>query len=397
MNGWGTADLENNVPATAQSVYRIGSVTKQFTAAAVMQLVEQHKIQLDDSIGTYLRTLPSAWRGVTVRELLNHTSGIPSYTDIGERWVRRWGEEMSPDTLVALTASDSMWFKPGTKWRYDNSGYVVLGMLVEKLSGKSWADNVIDRFAKPLGLNNTGNCATSPIIPHRVHGYQLNSGSWENATYLAMSQPYAAGALCSTVGDLAKWDYDLGTGKVVSAASYAQMTTPTGAAMASHYGFGLEQSALADHVMITHNGGINGFVASNSWFPADQLAVVVLTNSEAAKADALMLQVARAALGVPLLQGHKRVALTAEQLARYVGVYSLKLGGTPRDFTVSVRDGTLYAQLAGQSASAVIPYGNDSFGASFDPDAILTFYFTDGKATKVVLNQNGGTFEGLRK
>ena len=397
MNGWGRADLENNVPATAQSVYEIGSLTKQFTASIVMQLVEQQKVHLDDSIGTYLSTLPAAWRVVTVRELLNHTSGIPSYTDVGQRWIRRWGEEMSPDTLVALTASDSMSFKPGTSWRYDNSGYIVLGMLVEKLTGKPWADNITDRFSKPLGLNHTLNCATTPIIPHRAHGYQPASGSWENPPYLAMSQPYAAGALCSTVGDLAKWDYDLGTGKVVSAASYAQMTTPTGAAVRAHYGFGLEQSALAGHTMIAHDGGIPGFASSNAWFPNDKLAVVVLANSAAAKVDALLAQVARAALGAPLLGPHKRVAVSVEQLARYVGIYSLKLGDNVHDFTISVRDGTLYAQLAGQGANALIPYGHDSFGASLDPNLLITFVITDGKASKVVLNQNGGTYEGLRK
>src|SRR5205814_1519157 len=118
---------------------------------------EQGKVKLDDTIGMHLLTLPAAWRGVTVRQLLNHTSGIPSYTDIGPRWLRRWGEEMPPDTLVALTANDSMWFKPGTSWRYDNSGYVVLGMLVEKLAGRPWGQDVLERFAKPLGLDDTRN------------------------------------------------------------------------------------------------------------------------------------------------------------------------------------------------------------------------------------------------
>ena len=108
--------------ATTKSVYRIGSVTKQFTASAVMQLVDQHKIRLDDSIATWLPALPATWHKVTVRQLLNHTSGIPSYTDIGERWTRRWGEEMTPDTLVAFTARDTMWFPPGTQWRYDKPG-----------------------------------------------------------------------------------------------------------------------------------------------------------------------------------------------------------------------------------------------------------------------------------
>ena len=123
-------------PATAQTVYRIGSITKQFTSSAVMQLVQDGKVKLDDSIGTYLPTLPTSWQVVTVRELLNHTSGVPSYTDIGARWTKRWGEEMTPDSIIALTAHDTLWFKPGTSWRYDNGGYIVLGMLIEKVTGR---------------------------------------------------------------------------------------------------------------------------------------------------------------------------------------------------------------------------------------------------------------------
>jgi len=142
MNGWGKADLENDVPATANTVYRIGSITKQFTSSAVMQLVQAGQVALDSSIGIYLPALPTAWRVVTVRQLLNHTSGIPSYTDIGARWERRWGEEMTPDTIVALTAADTLWFAPGSRWRYDNTGYVVLGMLVEKVTGHTWADEI---------------------------------------------------------------------------------------------------------------------------------------------------------------------------------------------------------------------------------------------------------------
>src|SRR5204863_3588263 len=134
------------------TVYRIGSVTKQFTSSTVMQLVQSGQVSLDSSIGHYLPTLPQGWRSVSIRQLLNHTSGIPSYTDVGPRWVRRWGEEMSPDTIVAITANDPMWFPAGSDWRYDNSGYVVLGMLVEKISGRSWGNDLQERFAKPLGL-----------------------------------------------------------------------------------------------------------------------------------------------------------------------------------------------------------------------------------------------------
>ncbi len=397
FGGWGKADLENDVPATARTVYRIGSITKQFTSSAVMQLVERGAVKLDDSIGTYLGTLPTAWRGVTVRQLLNHTSGIPSYTNVGPRWVRRWGEEMTPDTLVALTANDTVWFKPGTSWNYDNSGYVVLGMLVEKVAGRPWGTDIAERFAKPLGLDDTQNCLVPPIIPRRAHGYADANRTWTNATYLAMSQPYAAGALCSTVGDLVRWNRALATGKVVSAASYAAMTTPEGGAARSKYGFGLGRDTLAGHTVISHGGGIPGFITSNAWFPDEELSVTVLTNSGSAPSDRLMAQLARLALGVPLLRPPARVAITAADRARYVGVYALMLGDTPRDFTLFERDGELFAQLVGQGAIPLIPMGNHTFGASFDPAVRIAFTVENGTATKVTLTQGGRSSDGLRK
>jgi CubicO group peptidase (beta-lactamase class C family) len=399
MKGWGMVDLENDVPATAQTVYRIGSITKQFTSSAVMQLMQDGKVQLGDSIGTYLPALPAAWRVATVRQLLNHTSGIPSYTGIGERWVRRWGEEMPPDTLVALTANDSMWFAPGTSWRYDNSGYVVLGMLIEKVTGNSWATDLENRFFKPLGLTSTENCLTTPLIRHRAQGYEPTKDGWQNAQYLAMTQPYAAGALCSTVGDLAKWDHALGTGQVVTPASYTQMTTAEGAASRGRlqYGFGLSRDTLGGQQVIRHNGGINGFISDNAWFPEVQMSVTVLTNSGVARANDLLAQVARAALGVPLVRGPQRVNMTAAQLERYAGTYALMLPGGARDFTFFVKDGQLMSQLQGQDAITVIPYGNDTFGVGFDPNVRLVFTMSGDRATKVTLNQGGGSFSGDRK
>jgi CubicO group peptidase (beta-lactamase class C family) len=397
MKGWGMADLENDVPATAQTVYRIGSITKQFTSAAVMQLVQDGRVKLDEPIGTYLPTLPAEWRAATVRQYLNHTSGVPSYTDVGQRWVRRWGEAMTPDTIVAITAGDTMWFKPGTSWRYDNTGYVVLGMLVEKVTGHSWATELTERFFRPLGLSSTTNCLTTPIIRHRAQGYEPTKDGWENTTYLEMTQPYAAGALCSTVGDMAKWDHALGTGRVVSPESYAQMTTPSGAAAARHYGFGLGRDTLAGHTVIRHSGGINGFISDNAWFPDVQMSVTVLTNSGAARPNDLLAQVARAALGVPLLRGPQRVNLTAAQLERYAGTYMMTFGGQSRDFTFYVKDGALMSQMQGQDAVPVIPYGNDTFGVGFDPNVRLVFTMSGDRATKVTLQQGGQTVEGVRK
>ncbi len=308
MRAWGKADLEQDVDATASTVYRVGSVTKQFTAAAVMQLVEQGRAKLDDPVGGYLPTLPAAWHVVTVRQLLNHTSGIPSYTDNGPSWVRRWGEAMPPDTLVALTANAPMWFAPGTKWQYDNSGYVVLGMLIEKLTGHTWADEIETRFAKPLGLAHTGNCMPMPLIKRRAHGYVRDENAWLNAPYIDMTQPYAAGAICSTIGDLTRWNSALHTGHVVTPASYALMTTPEGAAANAElkYGFGLGRDTLAGRPVVTHGGAIHGFLAGNAWIPSAQLSITVLANASGAPSDELLAQLARLALGVPLMTASKK-------------------------------------------------------------------------------------------
>jgi hypothetical protein len=235
---------------------------------------------------------------------------------------------------------------------------------------------------------------------HRASGYEPGpNGQFANATYLAMSQPYAAGAMCSTVGDLARWNRALGTGQVVSAASYKQMTTPEGAAAtaALKYGFGLARDTLAGRTVITHGGGINGFISSNAWFPDVELSVTVLTNSGAARADGLMAQVARAALGVPLLRLPPKVAISAQDRARYVGVYTLKMGANTADFTFFDRDGELWGQLQGQSANQLISFGNHTFGATFDPTLRITFTVENGKATKMTLTQRGSSTEGLRK
>lgn len=363
-----------------------------------MKFVEAGKVKLDDSIATYLPSLPTAWHAVTVGQLLNHTSGIPSYTDVGQRWIKRWGEEMSPDTLVAITAHDSMWFAPGSKWRYDNSGYVVLGMLVEKLAGRPWAQEVSERLTKPLGLSDTRDCPTRDIIMRRASGYEAApGGTFVNATYLAMSQPFAAGAMCSTVIDLGRWNRALATGKVVSAESYKQMTTPTGAAAASHYGFGLGRDTMAGRTVISHGGGINGFITSNAYFPDADVSITVLTNSGGARPDRLLAQVARATFGIPLKRQPTRVTLTPAERAHYVGVYAMQLGATAADFTVSERGGELYGQLQGQGPNALIPFGNHVFGVDFDPDLRFTFTVENGTVVKLALLQNGRTAEGRRK
>jgi CubicO group peptidase (beta-lactamase class C family) len=397
---YGTADLEQGLAATPQSVYRIGSVTKQYTAAAVMQLIEQGAMALDDSIARHLDSLPAAWRPVTVRQLLNHTSGIPSYTALGPEWVTRWGEEMTPRTIIGLVADKPMDFAPGTKWDYNNTGYILLGMLIEKHAGKDWGADLKERFVEPLALGSTINCLNSPLIPGRIPGYEREGNGWRNMDRIAMTQPYAAGAICATAGDVARWNRALHTGAVVSPASYTMMTTPEGVAATGpmKYGFGLAADSIAGRAMIIHGGGIHGFITGNAWVPSAELSVTVLTNSGSAKADALLKQLARAALGAPLDAPPTVQPLATADRDRYVGVYTLQVPPGPRDFTIAVGpEGGLTGQMEGQGANPMLHYGNHTFGVTFDPTVRVIFTVVGDRATAVTLRQGGSDYPGKRK
>lgn len=397
--GYGKADLENDVPATPATVYRIGSITKQFTSAAVMRLVEKGSVRLGDSIGKYLPNLPKAWRPVKVRQLLNHTSGIPSYTDLGESWARRWGEYMSPDTLVALTANKPMDFPPGTGWRYDNTGYVVLGMLLEKISGQPYAAYVDSTLFQPLGLTHTHYCDRAPLIPHRARGYQREGSEFTNAPYINMSQPFSAGALCSTVGDLARWNRLLATGKVVSPASYAQMTTPEGNAGLNHYGFGLVRGAVGSHIMIEHGGGIHGFITANAYFPIDSLSVTVLTNAAPSDPDALLGNVARAVFGIPLVHrthAAKEVPLPDSVRSAVLGKYDVDMGAKKMLISFFADSTGLRTQADGQSSFPIYYAGDLTFAAQIDPSLRIHFDLANGRATRVTVDQGGASHAGPR-
>lgn len=385
--GYGSQDLENDVPATAQTVYRIGSLTKQFTAAAIMRLAEQGKLSLDDSVQKFLPTFPTQGNRVTIRHLLTHTSGIKSYTGLGPKWTSRMRLDLAKDSLVAMFANEPFDFKPGAQWKYDNSGYFLLGMIIERLSGQSYGAYLKDEFFTPLGLAGTRYCDQRPLITHRAQGYSPTpDGQFVNADLLSMTQPYAAGSLCSTVDDLAAWTRALSSGKVVSPASYAQMTTPgtlnDGAPLT--YGFGLQVGTLAGHRHIYHNGGINGFISELHHYPDDSLIVVVLTNTEGPAAPKLEAVLARRALGIPEAVV-KDVALRAADVARFSGDYVL---GGQLAIKVFADGAALKAQAAGQSALLLRYQGGATFVADADHDITLEFA-TGDPSPSFVLTQNG--------
>jgi CubicO group peptidase (beta-lactamase class C family) len=366
--GYGFADLENDVPATAETVYRIGSVTKQFTSAAIMRLMEQGKLTLDDTLQKFLPNFPAQGNRVTVRHLLNHTSGIKSYTSLGPKWARVIRQDLATDSLAALFANEPYDFKPGDAYRYNNSGYFLLGMIIEKLSGKSYAQYLKDEFFTPLGLKSTIYCDQAPIIKHRAEGYAIPpSGGFINAEPLSMTQPYAAGSLCSTVNDLVVWTRALASGKVVSAASYKLMTTPgtLNDGKPITYGFGLGTGALGGHPQISHNGGINGFVSELHHYPNDSLITVVLTNTGALTAVQLERMIARRALGIKELPA---VPIAAAALERLVGEYAI---GNQR-IKVSVQGGRLHVQQ-GPATYGLKHIGDERFVPDDNDEVVFEF------------------------
>jgi CubicO group peptidase (beta-lactamase class C family) len=261
-HGFGMANMEWSIPNQPDTKFRIGSVTKQFTATLILQLVEEGKIKLDGKITEYLPDYrKDTGERVTIHQLLNHTSGIPSYTDRPDFMAQVSRNPYGITDFVKKFASGDLQFEPGSKFSYNNSGYSLLGAIIEKVTGKSYETVLAERIFKPLGMTNSGYDNYAPLIKHRASGYQKTPDGFVNAAYLDMSIPYAAGSIYSTVADLFKWDQALYEGNILSAESKKLMFTPG----LGNYGYGIritdEPLGKSDQKIriIGHGGGINGF------------------------------------------------------------------------------------------------------------------------------------------
>jgi CubicO group peptidase (beta-lactamase class C family) len=276
-SGYGLANVELNVPATKDTVFEIGSVTKQMTAAAIMLLVEEGKIDLDASIGTYLSTAPKIWSKVTVRNLLTHTSGVKSYTAIGSGF--ELSKRMKRDEFVKAIGAYPLDFEPGSNYNYSNSGYNLLGFIIETVSGKSYWDFMRERIFQPLGMNQTANRDPQFIVPNRADGYEWENGKLVGRDY-DLTDVFSAGAIVSTAPDLAKWDAALRGETLLKKTSINQMWTPfiLSDGKSNPYGFGFNVAEFRGHRLISHGGQTAGFAANISRYVTDDLTVIVLTN-----------------------------------------------------------------------------------------------------------------------
>ena len=386
--GAGYANAEWQIPNTPKTKFRIGSMTKQFTSMLVMQLREQGKIKLEDSVCVYVTPCPDAWKPVTIHHLLTHTSGIPPYTAIAS-----WREtNMVPktiDQMVGIFRDLPLQWVPGEKYAYNNSGYFLLGVVIEKASGKKYEQALQELILTPLGMTDTGYDWSKTILPRRASGYSGRGASLENAAALDMQQPYAAGSMYSTVDDLLKWDQALYTEKLLPAAAKQVMWTP----FKESYAYGWIVSAPAPalfggHPRLWHTGGINGFSSVIVRLPDANVTLIVLANNDTANAAAVARDVAAVYYGQPYTIPAQRTVATIDPavLDPYAGKYELAPGFV---ITVSREGHSLMAQATGQGKFEVFPESDTTFFAKVTELTITFVKGPDGKVTHFLLTQGG--------
>jgi D-alanyl-D-alanine carboxypeptidase len=275
--GYGVANVELDVPATAETVFEIGSVSKQMTAAAIMLLVEDGKVNLDEKISKYLPGTPDAWKNVSVRNLLTHTSGIKSYTAIGAGF--ELSKHLTRDEFIKALSPYPLDFEAGSRYSYSNSGYNLLGFIIEAASAKTYWNFMQERIFKPLGMTHTFDRDPKYIVKNRATGYELENGAFIGRDY-DLTDLFSAGAIISTVGDLAKWDAAWRNDSLLKKESKQQAWTPfvLSDGKANPYGFGWNVADFRGHRLISHSGSTAGFNAQLSRFIDDDLSVIVLTN-----------------------------------------------------------------------------------------------------------------------
>lgn len=389
--GYGSADLEWNIPNAPNAKFRLGSVTKQFTAASILLLEERGKLSVQDPVKKYVTDAPASWDKITIFNLLTHTSGIPNFTDLPD--YRR----LEPFATTAQEEMKRLYdkpldFQPGERWSYSNSGYLVLTYIIEKVAGQPYATFVHDNIFAPLGMASSGYDSNAEIIPRRASGYVFENGHYANAGYINMTVPQGAGSLYSTTEDLLKWELGLFGGKVLTPASLKKMTTP----FKNNYAFGLEVDTAAGHRVIQHNGGIEGFNTIVSYYPDDQLTVVVLANVNGPAPGQIAPKLAALARGEPVTLASERKAITldAKSLASYVGAYRMEGGPV---MLVTLEGDQLMSKLGNQQAIATLPESRTMFFPK-GVDAELEFSDFDAQRRPRVLtlHQNGRSLHATR-
>jgi D-alanyl-D-alanine carboxypeptidase len=297
LKGYGYSDLENDVPAAPETVYQIASISKQFTAAALLQLVERGRVHLDDDLNRYFPDYITHGRHVTIHNLLTHTHGFREYNR--PETVKDFGGPLTHDGFLALMKDQPFEFPVGERFQYRNTGYYLAAMIIEQISGKSYGDYLRESIFKPLEMTSTCDCGNKPLIKHRAQGYALEGTTLVNKALLDMTWPFGVGSLCSNVSDLLKWEHALYEGKVISGELYSRMIQPAtlNDGSKTKYGYGLEILDVAGHRIFSHGGSTLGYTSYMAYYPDDRLTIIILTNVQGQEPRSMERKIASLVLG----------------------------------------------------------------------------------------------------
>lgn len=382
---FGYANLELDVKLKPENIFRIGSITKQFTAAAILKLEDEGKLSVQDDIKKFIPDYPTHGHIITIEHLLTHTSGIKSYTGMSIWDTEMRKKDFTPEALIDFFKKEPMDFAPGEKFLYNNSGYILLGYIIEKVSGKSYEEYIQETFFTPLGMKNSSYGNPSKVIKNRAAGYQKKNGEFENADYLSMTQPYAAGSLLSTVDDLFTWYTAVMNDKVISRENRLKAHSsyilnngkPTG------YGYGWSLGNIQASPMIEHGGGINGYLTASLWLPDEKVFVAVFSNCNAMPPQNTAIKLAAAAIGKPF--DWKEIEMDKKMLEDYVGVYESDEQETR---TLIVENDSLYYVYPAGNRIKLLPFAKDRF---FMKNSFNEFIFKRNEQGEVFALTASGT------
>ncbi len=375
---FGMANLELKVPMKPENVLQLASITKQFTSVAILILMEQGKLSLQDNLSKYITDFPRG-NEITLHHLLNHTSGIKSYTNLPE-FRAKTRLDMTPEEIIGSFKNLPLEFNPNEKYEYSNSGYVLLGYIIEKLSGMNYEDFIQNNIFDKLGMKNSYYANTYKIIPNRANGYQLYEGNFENAEYMSTTIPYAAGSLMSTVDDMFLWNKAIYHNTLISEKS--KQTAFTNHSLSNgkrnNYGYGWAINELAGIKTLEHTGGINGFSTSGIYMPDRNVYAIVLTNLDDGKGpETHNIKVVATLLGKPITD-KTSVTLSEKQFKKWVGAYQFE--DVIRFITYD--NGVLYSMREGGRPIKLIPLSENEF--RFE-DLFATYNFSSKDGKKQVL------------
>ena len=381
--GYGKANYEFNVPVTPQTKFRIASLTKQFAAMAVMMLAERHLLSIDDPVSVYLPDYPNGDR-IKLVHLLTHTSGILDHAELPDFNTDRRVYPCDTDATIATFRDLPLEFTPGEKFSYSNSGYILLGQIIETITQMPLQDYIAKSILKPLHMNNTGFVDMDAVIPNLADGYVFKNDEIEKAAYRNIANAGASGAMYSTIDDLYLWDRALYTEQLVSKASLDAMFAP----YTEHYGYGWGLVDLFNRKMVAHNGETEGFRTNISRFADDDVCIIILSNLEQTPVGKMSVDLAAMVFGEKYTtpQVRKSVAVAPALLEKYVGKYEVQ-----PDFHLTItRDDTrLFCQATGQSKLEIHPESESKFFLK-EVDAQVEFFTDDSdNVTRLVLYQGG--------